>query len=850
MKHTSELPSEDCGTEAIACSRIYLSTAPADAKDWRLAGAMVAVSLLTFICTVPFVGVPLARIPAFIASYESALTITDLITAILLFSQFTRLRSRALFALGCGYLFDALIIIPHALTFPGVYSATGFLGSGSQSTAWLYVFWHGGFPVFVLAYALLRATDDNTRRLRIRPAAAITAGVLGVAAAVCVFTALATSGMNLLPVLIQNGNFSRLIGTGTSPTIWGLSLIALVALWRGKKPTVLDLWLMVVMCAWLLDIALSAIIDSARYDLGWYAGRSYGLLAASFVLAILLLETNWLHDRLAAARSQLADRARDLERRVRERTDELRQSNETLKTEISEREFAERELMNTRSFLDAIIEAVPAMLLVKDAKTGKIIYLNRAGEELTGIERAEIIGKTATEVMQKGDADLVGLHDIRALEGGKPYELFENSMSSRKRGMRKVRTKKLLLPDEHGAPKYLLAFCEDVTEQRQTEDQLRHAQKMEALGQLTGGLAHDFNNLLAIIIGNLDVLSEMEGGDPQRQELVQAAIGAAISGSELNRRLLAFARRQPLHPQHVDLNDLINEISQLLRRTLGQNIEIVLELDDSIPRIVVDCVQLETAITNLANNARDAMPNGGRLLIATRTASLDQDYAKLHAEVVPGKYVVIEVSDAGQGMASEVLSRIFEPFYTTKEQGKGTGLGLSMVFGFMKQSGGHINVYSEPGRGTTFRLYLPPSTDAVAEIAVDAPPLQPAAVMRETILVVEDNPKLREIVVKQLSGLGFDVIEADDARRALDIIALRGKVDLLFTDVVLPGDLDGCALAREFSALSPRSKILLTSGFPGARLADMQGVGTSMRLLSKPYRKEELLRAVREALAG
>ncbi len=841
----------DAGCEAANIrAGSFLATTAASAKDWRVAFIVIGLSLIGFFCVMPFARVPLVRNPAFIASYEAALTINNLITAMVLFGKFTRLRSRALLLLGCGYLFAAFLIVPHALTFPGVYAPNGLLGSGSQSTSWIYVFWYGGFPLFVMAYALLRGPEQSGDRNDSRPAVAITVAVAATAALVCGLTALATAGMDMLPVLIVSGNFSRSIMTGVSPAVWAISLAALVAICLRKQHTKLDVWLVVVMCAWLLDIALSAIVSSSRYDLGWYAGRCFGLLASTFVLGVVLLESGWLRDRLAAAQNELADRASELERRVRERTDELRHSNATLTTEIAERRLAEAELVGTRSFLDAIIESVPAMLLVKEAKTGKIVYLNRAGEELTGIERGEIIGKTANEVMQKGDAGVVGLHDMKAMASDKPYETFENTMNTRKRGERRMRIKKLTVPDEHGAPKYLLAFCEDVTEQRQTEEQLRHAQKMEAVGQLTGGLAHDLNNLLAIIIGNLDVLAESEGGDRERQELAQAAIGAAVSGGDLTRRLLAFARRQPLQPEVADLNRLLDNLIQLLRRTLAENVEIILDLDPSIPNISVDPVQLETAITNLANNARDAMPRGGRLLIATRMGVLDEDYAKTHADVAPGNYVVIEVSDAGEGMSPEVLGRIFEPFYTTKEPGKGTGLGLSMVFGFMKQSGGHVNVYSEPGCGTTFRLYLPPASGERAGAAVDTPALPTAALARETVLVVEDNPNLRAIVVKQLVGLGFDVIEADTAKRALDIIALSGKVDLLFTDVVLPGDMDGCTLAREVMIRSPQSKILLTSGFPGARLNDMQGIGTSMRLLSKPYRRDDLTRAVREVLAG
>jgi PAS domain S-box-containing protein len=825
----------------------FLSTEPVQPADRRLALAVVAVSTLIFLCAAPFAGTPLMKVPAFIPSYESALTINDLITAVLLFGQFTKLRSPATCALASGYLFTALMAVSHALTFPGLYASGGLLGAGPDTTAWLYVFWHGGFPLAVIAYALCKdrgaAESSSVKSVR----TTLFAAILAVFGSVVGLTLLATAGKAILPAIMA-GNHNTISLTAAVGSAWTLSLAALVFLWRRRPHSVLDLWLGVVMCSWLFDIALSAILNSGRFDLGFYAGRIYGLLAASFVLVALLVETGWLHDRLTAARAQLADRARDLERRVRERTTELQQSNASLKAEIAERQQAEQELQRTRAFLDVIIESLPAMLLVKDAKTAKCLYLNRAGEDLIGCERSEVIGKSVREILQGQDADLIETQDKHALASDKPFEIYESTLTTRKLGNRLIRTKRLPVPDESGAPKYLLAFSEDITEQRQVEDQLRHAQKMEALGHLTGGLAHDFNNLLAIIIGNLDVLAELRPGDAEQTELVQGAINAALSGSELTKRLLAFARRQPLSPEQVSLNELIEEISKLLKRTLGQDIAIELDLDRSIPPVAVDRVQLETAIANLANNARDAMPNGGRLLIATHATHLDQDYAAHHAEVVPGNYVLIEVSDSGEGIRPEVVAHIFEPFYTTKAPGKGTGLGLSMVFGFMKQSGGHINVYSEPGRGTTFRLYLRPTNVSSAAEDVESPPLQPAADAHETILVVEDNSQLRQIVVKQLSGLGFQVFEVDNAKRALELLALKGKVDLLFTDVVLPGEMDGCALAREVILRLPDAKVLLTSGFPGARLTDMQSLGTSVRLLSKPYRREDLARTVREVL--
>jgi signal transduction histidine kinase len=301
----------------------------------------------------------------------------------------------------------------------------------------------------------------------------------------------------------------------------------------------------------------------------------------------------------------------------------------------------------------------------------------------------------------------------------------------------RARTAELALANE--------TLVAETGERRKTEAQLHQAQKMEALGQLTGGLAHDFNNHLGIIIGNLDLLAETGNRDPDDMELIDDALAAAFSGADLTRRLLAFARRQPLRPERIDTNQLIGEITKLLRRTLGEQIEIRLNFDASIPPVIADPGQLEAAIANLANNARDAMPDGGRLTITTGLRHLDDDYAAQHAEVTPGAYVMIEVSDTGTGMAPEVAGRIFEPFFTTKEPGKGTGLGLSMVFGFIKQSGGHVNVYSELGKGTTFRLYLRPDEVSVVEAA-------PAEVIEmcngngERILVVEDNSKLRAVL--------------------------------------------------------------------------------------------------------
>ncbi len=386
-------------------------------------------------------------------------------------------------------------------------------------------------------------------------------------------------------------------------------------------------------------------------------------------------------------------------------------------------------------------------------------------------------------------------------------------------------------------------------ERDRAEDQLRQAQKMEAVGNLTGGMAHDFNNLLGVIIGNLDVLRGARKSDPELMELTGEALEAALRGADLTRRLLAFARRQPLRPERIDVNELIDGITRLLTRTLGDHLAVSVNLAKTLWPVVADPTQLWTSVTNLATNARDAMPNGGRLTISTANKQLDAQYAAERSEVAPGDYVVVEVTDTGLGISPEILSHIFEPFFTTKDREKGSGLGLSMVFGFMKQSGGHVSVYSEPGVGTTFRLYLPRASEGAYVVPT---PSKSVAVSGkgETVLMVEDNAALRKIAVRQIQELGYHVIDVGGGAEALEV--LSGKViDVLFTDIVMPGRLNGFELSRRALELRPKLRVLLTSGFPDAHIGDeAQGALRGLILLAKPYQQEELARALRAILDG
>ena len=403
--------------------------------------------------------------------------------------------------------------------------------------------------------------------------------------------------------------------------------------------------------------------------------------------------------------------------------------------------------------------------------------------------------------------------------------------------------------DPDGVIRRLVGTMQDITEQRLIEQQLAQAQKMEAIGNLTGGMAHDFNNGLGVIIGNLDLLGRLIKAEPTANELCEEARDGALRCAELIRLLLAFARRQPLHPQKTNLNVLVESTAKLLGRTLGEDITITLHLGKTLPPVMADPPQLEAVLINLANNARDAMPRGGNLDIETETVELDAHYTALHPEAAPGMYVLIQVSDTGAGIAPEIISSIFEPFFTTKEAGQGTGMGLSMVFGFVKQSGGHLAVYSEPGKGTTFRIYLPPAQASDGPTATVADPW-PVVGGNEMVLVVEDNVSLRRATVRQLAELGYQVCEAEDASAALAILSKGDPVDLLFSDVILPGTMDGLDLANHATLLRSGTRVLLTSGFPRLRGPDQRIIGCPFPLLNKPYRHDELGRALRSVLDG
>jgi PAS domain S-box-containing protein len=515
--------------------------------------------------------------------------------------------------------------------------------------------------------------------------------------------------------------------------------------------------------------------------------------------------------------------------------------------DITARKRAEEAARRERQLSELLIESSTEGIIGLDTEFRYIVW-NPMMEELSGTPRARLLGKRffemrpdlrGTPVEAAWRATMEGRHTTLR---DRPYSFPESKRS----GYYDADFAPLYGPDRRIMGGF--AFLRDTTERRLMEEQLRQAQKMEAVGQLTGGVAHDFNNLLTVIMGNLDNLQRHLPDRPEPQRMAETIMRAARRGATLTHRLLAFARRQPLEPKPVDINRLVAGMSDLLRRSLGEGIVTETVLAGGLWPAHADSNQLENALLNLALNARDAMPMGGKLTIETANAYLDESYAMLHEGVSPGQYVMIAVSDTGTGMSREVAEKAFEPFFTTKEIGQGTGLGLPQVYGFVKQSGGHVKIYSEPGEGTTVKLYLPrlAGANVAGERAVAAP--APAPASGEVILVVEDDADVRSYSAEILRDLGYRVLEAPAGPAALKLIAAEPEIRLLFTDVGLPGGLNGRELADEALRLRPDLKVLFTTGYARNAIVHQGRLDPGVELIVKPFTASGLAAKVRQVL--
>ncbi len=587
-------------------------------------------------------------------------------------------------------------------------------------------------------------------------------------------------------------------------------------------------------------------------------------------LTELTCSFNTLRASMQQAQAALREANTLLEQRINKRTTQLAAINHSLSREIAERNQADHALRESEARLRAMAQAIPDLVFVVDEE-GRYREILAAGRDRTAIGSTSIRGKLLSEIhspdMAKFFLDIIH----RALKTRQiQVAEYELTTTSGRRCWFESRTAPLDIRfadqspvmtvhpqgDLFGPPELrrftakaaAIVVARDITQRKHAEAQLRQAQKMQAIGQLTGGIAHDFNNLLAIIMGNLELLNEQLTAQPPLHELAQQALRAVNRGANLAQRLLAFSRRQPLLAQPTDLNKLVLGMLDLMRRTLGATIQINTVLAPDLEPALVDPDQLENALLNLVINARDAMPQGGKLALETANILIEEADAAAQAEVRPGPYIMLVVSDTGVGIAPELLERVFEPFFTTKATGKGSGLGLSMVYGLVKQSGGYITIHSEPDQGTTVRLYLPQiKTPARATTEPRAAEVSIRG-RGETILVVEDDADVRLFAVNALRGLGYAPLEAADAATALRVLETGPEIALLFTDIVMPGEMDGVKLAVEAQRRYPGLRVLFTSGYTEHPLVGDGQLMEAVELLAKPYRKADLGRKLRTLL--
>jgi PAS domain S-box-containing protein len=465
--------------------------------------------------------------------------------------------------------------------------------------------------------------------------------------------------------------------------------------------------------------------------------------------------------------------------------------------------------------------------------------MSRSGEVLGGLFFGHAEKAVFSERSERGLEGLAAEAAV-AIDNARLAQAAHREIADRKRAEEALRDLNATLEQQ---------VVERTEQLREKEQALRQSQKMEAVGQLTGGIAHDFNNLLQVIVGNLESLQRhlpKESGRLRRA--ATQAMNGALRAAALTQRLLAFSRRQPLDPKPVDVNALVKNASELMYRSLGEVISIETVLSAGLWRVEVDVNELEAALLNLAVNARDAMPEGGKLTIETSNTHIDEAYSANHVEVVPGQYVAICVSDTGSGMSEETVAQAFEPFFTTKPVGKGTGLGLSQVYGFIKQSSGHVKIYSEVGQGTTVKLYLPRLLAEAVASDVDDASLPAEGSNEETILVLEDDDDVRTFSVEILREIGYRVIEAHDGPSALRLLERQPRVDLLFSDVVLPGGLTGKQVSEQARALRPGLKVLFTTGYARNAIIHHGRLDRGVHLITKPFTLNELAAKVRDVL--
>jgi len=524
---------------------------------------------------------------------------------------------------------------------------------------------------------------------------------------------------------------------------------------------------------------------------------------------------------------------------------------ESLREELQNQVQTNDELLVYKQQLDAILNNAPVEVYLKD-REGRYLRINKQFEKIFGVKSDDLVGLLPTDVHDPELGASTRNHDLFVLNSGKVEQREELARLVSDGQLHTLLTIKFPVFNDDGEVDGLGAIVTDITERKQMEETIRRAQKMDAIGQLTGGIAHDFNNILGIVLGNLELMKRLVSKDEKALPLLEAAYTGASRGKELTRKLLGFSRTTAGLSKIVSLNEFIEGMEDLIRKSLTVSIDTKMLLEEDLWAVKIDSGDLVDVMLNLSLNALDSMPAGGKIVIKTANKVIDENHVDSNPEVNSGEFVMLSVSDNGQGMTPEVRKKAMEPFFTTKKESKGTGLGLSMVYGFVKRSGGHIKIYSKEGEGTEIRIYLPRVYEEI-EADKDIPLEADLQRGNETILIVDDEKALVDVAVSYLQDLGYTTVTANNSKQALEVLESNTAIDLLFTDVIMPGGSDGYELALAARELYPSLKVLITSGFTKKHDEYVNGEGKyysrlAANLLNKPYDKSSLATAVRSVL--
>ena len=770
------------------------------------------------------------NVAAFLPVYQATTIVCYAVVAYLIQGYFKQTRLHALLYLWGGCVYTSAILLVQFLSFPSAFVHDVRLVGGSQTPSWLWFFWHLGSTGMLFGYALsewrgrgrlVADTGAAFRQCAALTAAALAASVL----AVTVFH-------DRLPVVDVAGDFSRITQTGYAPLIQAIIVAAIAMLWRATRfATPMSAWLGVAMLALAFDNAIT-MAGGSRLSIGWYVGRLNALASALVMLALYLKEVNRVYLRAVAMAQDLA--------------------------------VANERLASEHSRMLSLFEKAPGFVAVLVGAEHHVQIANAAFRRLAGTR--DVVGlplrQALPELADQGYLELIGT----VLRRGEPH--VGNGMKMVLRRAADGAEEELYIdvlfqpnPGANGEATSLFIQGTDITEQwrarldvdrqqqhleslvrertqklEDTQTALMHAQKLEAIGKLTGGVAHDFNNVLHIINGNLDLIRMFAAGNQKIATRCESAQTAVRRGAKLSSQLLAFARKQPLQPAAIHLPDVLAAIDLLLKRAVGEPVDVRIEAAADVWNVLVDPQQLENVILNLALNASDAMGAGGELVIQVENVRRDD-----------ADYVHLAFRDTGHGMPDDVKARAFEPFFSTKGLGKGTGLGLSMAYGFVKQSGGHIDIDSTVGAGTTVHILLPRTQASVVEKKAGAPATVQGG--SETVLAVDDEQDILDNVATMLRDFGYTVLTAASADAALAILDGQAPIDLLFTDVIMPGAVGATELAERARRRHPGIRVLFTSGYTENAVMRDGRLELGVNLLSKPYGRADLAGAVRALLA-